>query len=129
MTAVVLDASAVLALLRAEPGGEIVAPLLSESLLLSINLSEVIAPFARNGIGEADLAVILAALPCQIVPFDLELAIDCAFLIPATKPAGLSLADRACLALARRQGLAAYTADRAWAAVADAVGVEIILIR
>jgi PIN domain nuclease of toxin-antitoxin system len=46
-----------------------------------------------------------------------------------TRPAGLSLADRVCLALARRLGLRAMTADRAWRSVSAAIGVEIELIR
>ena len=47
----------------------------------------------------------------------------------ATKRVGLSHGDRACLALAKKMGLPAVTADRAWAEIADAIGVEVVLIR
>ena len=71
----------------------------------------------------------LAELDIEIVPFDAELALAAALLQPATASAGLSLGDRACLALAAKLDATAMTADRAWLKVAGVIGVEIVLIR
>ena len=65
----------------------------------------------------------------QIVPFDEDLALAAGALAPSTKSASLSLGDRACFALALRLGAKVLTADRVWARVAEAVGVEVELIR
>ena len=62
----------------------------------------------------------------QIVPFDAELAYRAGMLRSATRPAGLSLGDRACLALAERLGLPALTADRAWGALQVGIPVDVI---
>ena len=71
----------------------------------------------------------LEGFPAEVVAFDRDLAFDAGLLLPLTRAAGLSLGDRACLALARRLGARVLTGDRAWARVADAVGVEVELIR
>lgn len=126
---VVFDASAALAFLRQEPGADRVAAALEGSLLTTVNLVEVLTPYARHGVSPRQIETILAALKSEIVDFDAELAIDAAQMIGATRPAGLSLGDRACLALAKRLGVPALTADRAWATIAEAAGVEIVLIR
>ncbi len=65
----------------------------------------------------------------QVVRFDEALAFAAGSLEPATRPAGLSLGDRACLALALDLGVKALTADRAWTRIAEAVGVEVEVIR
>lgn len=70
---------------------------------------------------------ILGGLHLSIVPFDDELAYDCAGLRPVTKHLGLSLGDRACLALAKREVLPVLTADRVWSELD--IGVEVRLIR
>lgn len=62
-----------------------------------------------------------------MAPFDTDLALRAALLRNSTRPYGLSLGDRACLALARREGLPVLTADRSWAKLD--VGVEVVLIR
>ncbi len=69
-----------------------------------------------------------ARLVIPLVPVDDDLRSGAAFLLPATRSAGLSLADCACLALASRSGVPALTADRVWAGVADAVGVSVDFI-
>jgi PIN domain nuclease of toxin-antitoxin system len=71
----------------------------------------------------------LDGFPAEIVAPDRDLAFDAGLLFSLTGAAGLSLGDRACLALARRRAATALTADRAWARVAEAVGVEVELIR
>ena len=129
MISAVLDASALLALLLGEPGSEKVRAVLDESALTTVNLAEVVGHFARNGAVERDIRPVLDPLPVDLIGFDEELAFTAGLLLPATRQAGLSFGDRACLALALRLGVRALTADRSWQSVADAIGVEIDLIR
>lgn len=115
MTAV-LDVSATLALPRTEPGHELVAELLPVSVISAFNYCEVVQKLTRMGstTAEADTAVLIA-LGAPAAPFDTTAAINTARLWPATRDAQLSLADRACLALAANiPNGEAVTADRAW---------------
>ncbi len=127
--AVVLDASALLAMLLGEPGDKIVQAAIPDSTMCTLNLSEVVGHLARYGGNEADIRAILGPLPIDMVPFDDHLAYDAGLLLPLTRSAGLSLGDRACLALARRLDTKVLTADRAWHSIEQAVGVTIELIR
>ena len=129
MTAAVLDASALLALLRAEPGHERVQAVLADAAMTAVNLGEVVGHLARNGGAEADIRHILEPLPFELIPFGEDLAYIAGLLLPATRPAGLSFGDRACLALARKLCVKSLTADRAWPSVAPSIGVEVELIR
>ena len=129
MPAVAVDASALLALLLGEAGAELVRPALAEAAMSTVNLAEVVGHFARNGVARDEIMEVLAALPIDYVAPDVALAHDIGLLVPATRGAGLSLGDRACLALARRLGVPALTADRRWLDVAGAAAVEIRLIR
>jgi ribonuclease VapC len=129
MTVVVLDSSAVLAALLGEPGGAYVEPFLNGALIASVNWAEVVQYYARQGVAEPDIRSMLASVSCEVVDFDADLAYDAGLMVPHTRRAGLSLGDRACLALARHTGARTLTADSAWATVADAVGVEVELIR
>ena len=95
--------------------------------MLSVNLAEVATFFTNGGAPIGEVRDILNDLHLAIIPFDDELAYDSAGLRPATKHAGLSLGDRACLALAKRESLPALTADRAWSGLD--IGVEVRLIR
>jgi ribonuclease VapC len=126
MTEVVLDASAVLALLRGERGGAGVEAALGEARLSAVNLSEVAQRLADQWPEQAVTAV-LGDLPCRIVDFDESLALRAGLLRAATRRRGLSLGDRACLALAESLSLPVLTADRAWAELD--LGVEVVLIR
>ena len=130
MSASVLDASALIAYLRAEPGAErVLAAITAGTTMTTLNFGEVAGWFVRQGADEAYVRSLRARLVFPLVPFDDDLAIRAALLLPATRSAGLSLGDRACLALAWRSGISALTADQAWAGVADAIGVSINLIR
>lgn len=124
---VVLDASAVLAVLNSEPGGDTVSGHLSGGLLSAVNAVEVGTRLVDAGMAPDDASVATNLLGMTIVDFDEELAAIATGLRPATRKAGLSLADRACLALAVREELAALTADQLWASVD--VGVEVKMIR
>lgn len=129
MTETVLDASALVALLRGEPGGIRVKDALAESAMTTVNLAEVIGHFARKGASEAEIRGMLDPLPFARVPLDDELAYRAGLLLPVTRSAGLSLGDRACLALAQRLDVPALTADRAWQTIAAPAGVRVELIR
>jgi len=129
MTQAVLDASALLALLLDEPGAEAVRAVLADAAISAVNLSEVVGHYARNGVTETDARQMLDPLPIERVPFDAELAYAAALLLPATKSAGLSFGDRACLSLAQSLDCRAVTADRAWSRIAAGIGVTVELIR
>lgn len=129
MTVAILDASALLALLKGEAGADRVADVIGNSLIGAFNLAEVISYFVRLGAPITDIRAMLDTLPLQVSPADEALAWEAGALRDATAQAGLSLGDRFCLALARREGVPAYTADRVWNDVADTTGIAIVMIR
>lgn len=129
MSEVVLDASALLALLRDEPGAGKVAKSIADSRMCSVNYAEVVSHFIHAGMPADEVEVMLKPLPMAIVDADRGLATIAGRLRATTAEAGLSLGDRFCLALARRDGLTALTADKQWRIVADAVGVAVSVIR
>ena len=129
MTGVALDASALLAMLLDESGGDKVRAALAGSAMTTVTLAEVAGYYARNGVAERDIHLLLDSLEIERVVFDEALAYGAAMLLPPTKAAGLSLGDRACLALARRMGVKALTADRAWQRLARPLGIAIEVIR
>jgi ribonuclease VapC len=122
---VVLDASALLALLQDEPGAGRVLESLPGALISSVNLSEVVAKLSELGMPEADIRTALS-LGLDVIPFDASLAFDAGLLRTATRSAGLSLGDRACLALAESRSLPALTTDRAWARLDLDVTIEVV---
>ncbi|WP_226366974.1 type II toxin-antitoxin system VapC family toxin [Pseudonocardia sp. ICBG162] len=123
----VLDASAVLAWLRSEPGAEVVDEYLDTAVLSAVNLAEVHQKLGQHGV-DADRAVTrLRTLGIRIEPLDAADAIIAAKLWPATRTAGLSLGDRCCLALATRLSGPAITADIAWTGLD--LGVTVVPIR
>lgn len=124
---VVLDASAVLALLHREAGADVVLRHLDNAVVSAVNLAEVAARLADHGMPAAEIREVVGSIGVEIVPFDEPRAYDTASLRSLTRAKGLSLGDRACLALARERGVPAVTADRAWAALD--LGIEIELIR
>jgi ribonuclease VapC len=129
----VLDASALLAHLRGELGADVVAEAIADGAVIStVNLAEVFSRSADRGADPDKLAATLTQTglldgATTVEPFTTADAIDAARLRPLTRDAGLSLGDRACLALARRLGAPALTADTAWQGVAH--GVELRPIR
>lgn len=126
---VVLDSSAVLAVILREPGAERVEAVLDESVLCSVNECEVATKLIRRGASSKTAAGLLAGLTIDLLPLDSRTAHAAAALEPFTRVAGLSLGDRCCLALAADLSAPVLTADRAWARLADAVGIEVRLIR
>lgn len=126
MSSCVLDASALLALINREPGSQQIEKLLPESCISSVNFSEVASVMLRLGVPIQDLKSVLQGL-LRIVDFSEEQALTTAELLIPTQSKGLSLGDRACLALGHHLRLPVFTADRAWKGLD--VGVKIHLIR
>jgi ribonuclease VapC len=124
---VVADASAILALLKSEAFGDFDPERLAGAWVSAVNLSEVLAKLSSGGLAEEEADAAIAALDLQIVPFDEAQARAAARLWSPKRRAGLSFADRACLALGLRLGRPVATADRIWATLD--VGAEIVLIR
>ena len=129
----VLDASALLAFLRNEPGAAIVEQALQAgAAICAVNWAEVLTKLADLG---EDPVVIRQRLSDQgllggdlvVIPAGEELAVEIALLRPATRISGLSLADRACLSLARLMSLPVLTTEHTWASLKT--GVEVRQIR
>ena len=127
MPEVVLDASALLALLNAETGSELVAEALPVATISTVNLSEVVAKLADAGMPDEAIREALQGLHLDADPFDLEQAYEAGLLRASTRDMGLSLGDRACLGLAQRLNLPALTADRTWHQLP--IGVQVNVIR
>ena len=127
MAEAVIDASALLALLKAEPGADIVAEALPGSVISAVNLSEVIAKLSETGMPENAIRQTLQPLGLEIIPFDEEQAYQAGLLRAATQNTGVSLGDRSYLSLAKMLGVVAITADKAWAGLS--IGVTIRVIR
>lgn len=113
----VLDASAALALLFAETGQEEVAKALESGhvQMSAVNYAEAFGRLKAFGASKTEAAEALDTLGVAIIPFDKEQAVIAGDLAQATAPLGLSLGDRACLALSKQTGHSAITADKAWA--------------
>lgn len=126
---ILLDASALLAMLNEEAGGDRVAAVIADAQMSVINLAEVTSHYIHLGMPSQDVDAMLNPLPMTLVPVDGGLARAAGHLRSVTAQAGLSLGDRFCLALAAQEGWTAWTADRQWASVAKAAHVEIMLIR
>ena len=127
---IVLDASALLALFNDEPGADEVMKAFSQPCLLSaVNHTEVLTKLLDKGLSPADAATVMTSVEVQIVAFDAAQSADAAWLRGVTRAVGLSLGDRACLALARAKNAVVLTADKPWLQVAKAVGVEVRCIR
>ena len=123
---VVLDASALLAVLRAEPGAERVEPRLEGARIGAVNLSEVVAKLDDDGVPESEIHRAIGRLDLDVHAFDAAQAYAAGVLRQKTRTLGLSFGDRACLSLAQRLGAVALTADRSWARLEIGVAVEVI---
>lgn len=122
-----MDASAILAVLNGERGRDRAMKAMSSSRICAINLAEVVSNMAEEGVGETEIESWAQRLPVVVVDFDRDLAMQAGFLRKTTSHKGLSLGDRACLALAMRENLPVMTGDRAWTDLD--LPVEVVLIR
>ena len=123
---VVVDTSAILAMEFEEPGAEYALSRMQGALLSTVNLAEAMSRLIDRTGQRRNLAGLISRLNLHLEPFALTDAVAAADLRNVTRRFGLSLGDRACLALAQRLGLAALTADRAWANIDVVVTVELI---
>jgi ribonuclease VapC len=123
---VVLDASALLVVLRAEPGAERVEPHLEGARIGAVNLSEVVAKLIEDGVPEAEIRRAIGRLELDVHAFDQEDAYLAGILHQSTRALELSFGDRACLALAQSLNAPALTADRSWAQLDLGIGIEVI---
>jgi len=126
---IVVDASAVMALMLGEQGADIVIDAVRGSLMSAVNVSECCARGVERGAKAQDVLSIIQGFDVQVVPFDLVHALETAELRESTRSLGASLGDRACMALGRRHGLAILTGDRRLAGVDPSLGIDVRLIR
>jgi PIN domain nuclease of toxin-antitoxin system len=127
MSEVVVDASAILALLNQETGSEEVSRFIGKAAISTVNLSEVIAKLADAGIPQEDIRQIISNLNLEVIDFNEKQALKAGILRPITKSIGLSFGDRACLALGIILNQPVLTTDRLWGSIN--VGVEVRLLR
>lgn len=125
-TLAVLDASALLAFLFDEPGADRAADVLHRAAISAVNWAEVVQHVLGHGGTTTPARDDLLDAGLQIVPFSIDDAEIAAAWREPTRPLGLSLADRACLALAHRLGRPALTADRSWREVDLDVSIDVI---
>ena len=127
MSSAVLDASAILALLAGEPGAEAVSAFIPGATVSTVNVAEVSAKLADRGMSEKDMRAAIGMLGLEIAVFDEDAAFAAAMLRDRTRRLGLSLGDRACIALGVARQLPVLTADRSWTGLD--LGIEVRLIR
>lgn len=123
---VIHDASSLLAVAFREPGADVARGALRGSLVSSVNWSEIVQKVAYRQGDTAALRQLFGGLGVSIVPFSAEHAERAAAIYPETKAYGLSLGDRACLALGLERGLEVFTAERSWADLQLEVRVRVI---
>ena len=123
----VLDASALLAWLHREPGGELVGTVLDGASISAVNWSEVIQKSLQKGVEVQGMLDEVTDLGLTVEPFTAAQAEQAARLWAQTRGSGLSLGDRACLALAMDRSAPVLTADRDWASLALDVEVQLLL--
>jgi len=126
VTSVVLDASALMAFLHSEPGGDKVWEAMSNALISAVNYAEVLKKAIERGKEAVDVASVIRSLSLTIVPFDEDMAMHSATLYPVAKEHGMSFADRACLALGVARGLCVLTAERKMGLIKLPIKVKLI---
>lgn len=128
MASVVFDASAVIALLRGEPGSETIGTYAGDALISAVNLQEVVKALLVRGVPINAARQMLDALHLDVRPHTDEDAYAAAALHEATKAHGSGLGDRTCMALAMMESLPAVTTDRAWARL-EVEGLKVVVAR
>lgn len=126
MSKIVLDASAFLAMANRETGAEVVVGLLKDSVMSAVNAAEVVQKLTQKGMSLDSAEDYLRRFVGEVKSYTLTHATLTASLSPLALPLGLSLADRACLALAKHMNLPVLTADQVWSKLDIGVTVEVI---
>lgn len=122
----VLDASVVLAVMLTEMTSEDAESWLTQACISSVNFAEVVSKLSDKGISAAQIADEVAILNLDVRPFDREQAYHAGLLRAETRHLGLSLGDRACLALAASLNKPVATADRNWAKLDLGIAIEVV---
>lgn len=122
----VVDASAVLAFVNNEPGSEAVESVLDNAIISTVNLAEVGAKLVDKGMTVEEARQVRTSLGLQVRDFDESLAEESVRLRSVTKSGGLSLGDRACLALAVLEKAEVLTTDRIWAELDIDCDIQVI---
>ncbi len=127
----VMDSSAILAILRGEPGCDYVQELLdSEACAISsVNMAEVGSKLIDYGLPPEEFPRIARQLQIDIIDFNTKQSIQSAQIRKITRTAGLSLGDRACVALTQLMQGCVVTSDRAWLDISEATKIKVLMIR
>jgi ribonuclease VapC len=126
MADAVLDSSAVLAVLQNEPGAATVTSVLEGAIICAVNFAEVVGKMIERGGSPEVAGAVLATINVSVADFDERLARRTGELLQVTHRQGLSLGDRACIALGEREQAPVYTADRRWLQAGLAVDIRMI---
>lgn len=129
MNGIIIDASAILAAILGETGGDAVFDRLDNAAVGTVNVAEVYTYAALNDLPTDAIDAFFADTGIEVASFDQRQAVTAGQLASITRKAGLSLGDRSCLALATTRDAEVLTADRPWQQVADAAGLTITLLR
>ncbi|MFJ7440168.1 PIN domain-containing protein [Methylorubrum thiocyanatum] len=115
MSAVVFDTSAVIALLRSEPGAAIVAARVGQAAMSAVNLQELVKALILRGLALPVIEEVVQELRLDLHAHDRDAAFAAARLMEATRQHCSGLGDRSCMALAMKLGVPVLTTDRVWA--------------
>lgn len=126
MAKAVLDSSAVLAVLNNEAGSPAVVAILDDAIISAVNYAEVISKLVERGATLAQAQTMLRIMDIAVAEFDRVMAERAGELRSTTRRAGLSLGDRACIALAEREKIPALTGDRRWVGVGCEAEIRMI---
>jgi len=123
---VLLDTSAIIALLKKEPGYELLEEVIANGAVSTVNLSELVSVLARNSIEESEIDEIIRDIIPEIVPFTEDIAVQAGKLVKLTKDFGLSLGDRACIATGIYHNMPIYTTDKVWKNLKTSVQIVVV---
>jgi PIN domain nuclease of toxin-antitoxin system len=126
MTRYVYDSSALLAIILGEPGADVASANIANAMVSSVNLAETFSRAEDKGIPVDKTERFLMGKEVRFVDFDSDLARVVGTMRTKTRSRGLSLGDRACIALALRERATIVTADRVWAELDLPCKVELI---
>lgn len=126
MSDCVLDASALLAVLFKEVRSAKILPRLDQALISAVNHAEVVTKLMDRGLHYHEIHDDLNMLPLVVVDFDSRQSFVSSSLRTQTKALGLSLGDRACLALGMLRAMPVLTTNRIWADLQVGVAIEVI---
>lgn len=126
---VLLDASAVICLINEEDGADAVDHIVRGAMISAVNLTEVVSKLTDLGMQPPQWSAVLSELRLRILAFDEAIARKAGELRSISRPFGLSLGDRACLATAILTECPVLTCDRAWLSLANTLSLDIRLVR